>query len=272
MSDKLCDYTTFGIGGKAKNLIVAHDLKTLLYCAPGAAVLGRGSNVLVSDRGYDGTVLINRYEGIDVSGCAVTAGSGMSLAKLCRSAAELGLTGLEFAVGIPGSVGGAVKMNAGAFGSSFSDVLVCADVLRDGNLVTLGADELGLGYRTSSIGDGDTVICATLALKRGNRAEIEALCARYRAERAKKQPHGRSAGSVFKNPVGMSVGALIESLGLKGLRIGGAEISRKHANIIVNTGGATASDVRELILTAKTALLGIGIEAHEEIEYIGEFD
>lgn len=273
MCDSLSAFTTFGIGGAARTLTVARSRAELIDAAVrGALVLGRGSNVLVSDDGYDGEVVVNRYAGVTRSGMSVTAASGTALAALCGYLKEQGLRGMEWAVGIPSSVGGATVMNAGAFGGSVSDRLVAAEVLRGGNVVALGADELGFGYRKSSLTGGDTVISATFALEAGDPSDIGALHAEYAARRRAKQPSGRSAGSVFKNPAGRSAGALIEAAGFKGYRIGGAEVSRKHANIIINTGGATARDVISIIRTIKSELGARGTPVEEEIVYIGEFD
>ncbi len=273
MRDSLSAFTTFGIGGAAKKLTIARSRTEFADAAArGALVLGRGSNVLVSDDGYDGEVAINRYAGVSRSGVCVTAASGTTLTSLCGYLKEQGLSGMEWAVGIPSSVGGAVIMNAGAFGGSVSDRLICAEVLRGGDIITLGADEFGFGYRTSSLAVGDVVVSATFALETCDPCIIATLHSEYNAARRAKQPIGRSAGSVFKNHEGMSAGALIEAAGFKGYRIGGAEVSHKHANIIVNTGGATACDVVSIVRTIKTELEARGTPVEEEIVYIGEFN
>ena len=204
-------------------------------------------------------------------GNTVTVGSGTRLCELCAFLAENGLSGLEWALGIPGSAGGAVRMNAGAFGGAVSDRLLYADIVRDGKPVRLSRDELGFGYRKSDLGKNDVVIDAAFALERGVPSDIKARGAQYAAMRRATQPTGKSAGSVFKNPRGVSVGRIFDDAGLKGLRRGGAVISPKHANIIVNTGGATARDVCELISVMKSVLLEKGVAAQEEIIYIGDF-
>ncbi len=272
MSGNLSPYTTFGIGGNARRIVTATRRGELIDYAQNALVLGRGSNVLVSDCGYDGTVAINRYERIDVHGCEVTVGSGTRIPVLCAAVGELGLSGLEWAIGIPGSVGGAVKMNAGAFGSCIADRLVYADVLRGGKVVRLSPGDLGLTYRHSKLSGRDVVIDAAFALDRGDAARIERLHEEFRALRAKKQPRGKSAGSVFKNPQGVSIGMLIDKAGFKGYRVGGAVVSDVHANVIVNVGGATARDVASIIRVIKTELNArFGVDPKEEIIYIGDF-
>ena len=271
MSNSLSDWTTFGIGGEARNISVARSIGALAELSADGLVLGKGSNVLVSDDGYDGNVVINRYEEIVRNGNIVEVGSGTGVPRLCAFLADEGLSGLEWAAGIPGTVGGAVVMNAGAFGGSTSDRLLYADVLRGGKLVRLDKAELGFGYRTSGIVDSDTVLRAAFKLDKGNPRVIAAKCRDYNRIRREKQPAGKSAGSVFKNPRGASVGAILDKAGLRGLRLGGAEISQKHANIIVNTGGASASDVVGLIRIMKAVLIENGVDAQEEIRYIGGF-
>ncbi len=271
MRDSLSAYTTFGIGGRARRISVARSRSELIDLAPDALVLGRGSNVLVSDDGYDGDVVINRYDDIVFNGDLVVAGSGACLASVSSAAARCGLSGLEWAIGIPGSVGGAVRMNAGAFGGAISDRLLYADVLRGGAVVRLGRGELGFSYRHSAIADDDVVIAAAFLLDKISAAVTLARCGEYTERRKSKQPSGKSAGSVFKNPSGISVGKVLDGAGLKGLRNGGAVISPVHANIIVNTGDATADDVCGLIRIMKGELEARGIEAKEEIIYVGGF-
>lgn len=271
MGVRLGELTTLGVGGDARRIDFAVSRGSLIELAQGGTVLGRGSNVLVSDAGYDGNVVINRFEDITHTSSTVTAASGASLSRLCGYLAENGLSGLEWACGIPGSVGGAVKMNAGAFGGAVSDRLVCAEILRGGRLIALGADEMGFGYRESGLGKTDVVVSATFAVTPSDKRAIAERCAYYAASRRAKQPPGRSAGSIFKNPQGAAAGKLLDDAGLKGLRRGGAMISPRHANIIVNTGGATANDVVALIAVMREAIERAGYPAKEEIIYIGEF-
>lgn len=273
MHNCLSSWTTFGIGGAARSVRIAKTADALSQAAAsGALVLGRGSNVLVSDAGYDGDVVINRFESIRIVGRVAIVGSGTRLSKLCGVLAENGLTGLEFAAGIPATVGGAVKMNAGAFGSCIADVLLYADVLRGGKLVRLRACELGFAYRSSAIANGDVVLSAAFALRTGSPSNIMLEMSEFASIRRTAQPRGKTAGSIFKNPDGVSIGREIELAGLKGRRIGGAIVSPIHANVIVNTGGATAKDVRTLIEIIKSKLKDRGICAREEIIYIGGFD
>ncbi len=274
MRDSLSSWTTFGIGGKVKRLTLARSRASLIAGAGrGGLVIGRGSNILASDSGYDGEVVINRYDGFKVKGCTVTAGSGCGISLLSRVAAESGLSGLEWAVGVPGSVGGAVRMNAGAFGSCVADNLLYADVFRDGKIVRLCNKALNFSYRSSGLLKTDVVLSAAFELKSADISVIGARMKSYAEYRLSTQPKGKSAGSVFKNPRGQGVfvGRIIEMSGLKGCREGGAKISDEHGNIIINTGGATARDVTRLIGRMKDALNAFGVIAEEEIVYIGEF-
>ncbi len=270
MCDALSRYTTLGVGGKPKKLVIATTSDALIDI-PDALVLGRGSNVLVSDDGYDGTVIINRYETVSEKGGIVTAGSGTRLSVLCGFMCEHGLGGMEWAAGIPGTLGGAAVMNAGAFGGEMKDVLLYADVYRNGKIIRMDAAELGLGYRTSEIKSDDTVLDIAIETQRRDKRLIKDTTSKYAAIRRATQPRGRSAGSVFKNPKGVSVAKILDGLGFKGYKVGGAAVSNEHANIIVNTGGATARDVYRLISILKTALAESGVDAEEEIVYIGEF-
>ncbi|MDE6201372.1 MAG: UDP-N-acetylmuramate dehydrogenase [Clostridiales bacterium] len=271
MGNTLSEWTTFGIGGAAKRIELASSREQLIDCAGCGVVLGRGSNILASDSGYDGTVVINRYEQTVRKGTSVYAGSGTRLSRLCGFAAENGLSGLEWAVGIPGTVGGAVRMNAGAFLGAVSDVLDYAEVLRGGRLVTLDKSELCFGYRSCGLHDDDVVIGAAFELTEGDPTVIRKRGESYNVLRKNSQPSGKSAGSVFKNPPHASVGKILDEAGLKGLRRGGAVISHEHANIIVNTGGATAKDVCALIRIMRGVLIAEGVQAKEEIIYLGEF-
>lgn len=270
MCSALSRYTTLGIGGPPKRLVVANSASELIDNAD-ALILGCGSNVLVSDDGYDGTVVINRFESATIDGDTAVVGSGTRLGALCSVLCENDLGGMEWAAGIPASVGGAVVMNAGAFGGEMKDVLLYADVLRGGKLIRIDVSELGLGYRSSDIDRSDIVVSVALKLVRRDRRQIKALMSEYSAKRRATQPCGKSAGSTFKNQSGVPVAKLLDECGFKGYRIGGAMVSHEHANIIVNTGGATARDVCKIIATLKDALKGLGVTAEEEIIYIGEF-
>lgn len=271
MSNYLSDWTTFGIGGAAKRIDVATSREKLIELSCNGIVLGRGSNILASDSGYDGNIVINRYEQLKREHNTVYAGSGTRLSALCGYAAELGLSGMEWAVGIPGTVGGAVRMNAGAFLGAVSDVIVYAEVLRGRRVVAIPKSELGFKYRSSGLQASDVVIGAAFELLPDSPAACSKRGEMYNVLRKNSQPSGKSAGSIFKNPVGASVGKILDEAGLKGLRRGGAVISPKHANIIVNTGGATAKDVCALIRVMRDVLISSGVDAQEEIIYLGDF-
>jgi len=203
----------------------------------------------------------------------VTVGAGRGFTALSRYALKNSLSGLEFAYGIPGSVGGAVVMNAGAFGGEVKDCLAGALLLADGRFEDVGAEMLGLSYRSSALPKGAVVVSATFRLKPGNREEIQNRMTASLSQRKEKQPlEFPSAGSVFKNPPGMSAGKIIDDLGLKGLRVGDAQISQKHANFIVNLGGATAAQVLALVEKVEAAALGAGIRLEREIKLAGSFN
>ena len=206
-------------------------------------IAGRGTNILFPDGEYDAAVLTtSAMTGAEFRGEAAVARAGERLSSLARKAAVRGLSGLERLAAIPGSVGGAAAMNAGAFGTEFADVALWVDVLADGKRVRLGPEECGFGYRRSALGKDAVVLAAAFSLVRSDRAAVEREAARYAALRASSQPKGKSLGSTFKRADGKSAGWYIERVGLKGARVGGAEISRKHAGFIVNVGGGTAAD------------------------------
>ncbi len=238
------------------------------------SVLGNGSNVLVSDDGYDGVLVITtKLADVTFDGNFVTVGAGKSITATASAAQREGLSGLEFAYGIPGTIGGAVAMNAGAYGGEIRDVIVsaeCYDAETD-SVVTLTKDELALGYRDSVIKHRPlTVISARLELIPGDRAEIQSKMTDLMGRRRDKQPlEYPSAGSVFKRYPGYFTAQLIDEAGLKGCRIGGAEVSVKHAGFIVNVGGATAEDVKALVelITSKIEELH-GIKIERELIYM----
>ena len=277
----LASVCNWGAGGAADLLFTARSTEELVR-AVGLArrfgqpctVLGCGANVLVSDRGIRGLVVRNRAERIEARASALfEVDSGTLLSTLARHALEVGLGGFEFLVGIPGTVGGAVTGNAGTRTRWFGEVLESVLLLGpDGTPRRLGADELGLGYRESRLKRGEEVVLSAVVRgEPGDRAEI-ARRMRDLLGLRRNQPAGPSAGSVFKNPSDDFAGRLIEACGLKGRRVGGAEISRLHANFILNTGGATARDIRALVEMAKAEVLGrTGVALEEEIRYLGEW-
>ncbi|MCA1843657.1 MAG: UDP-N-acetylmuramate dehydrogenase [Actinobacteria bacterium] len=251
--------TTYRVGGPAALLLEAGDeddlrLATRAVVGSGVAVLvvGRGSNLLVADAGFPGlaVVLGERFAAVRAEGTTVRAGGAASLPVVARRTAALALAGMEWAVGVPGSVGGAVRMNAGGHGSDMSRHLVAARVvdLAGGPGGRVPASGLALGYRRSSVTGSQVVVEAELELAPGDRAASEARIADIVAWRRRHQPGGPNAGSVFTNPEGDSAGRLVEAAGLKGWRRGSAFVSPKHANFIQADDGGSADDVRDLIL------------------------
>jgi UDP-N-acetylmuramate dehydrogenase len=273
-------YTSFGIGGRARYLVDVFDvdslltvLKTLRQHRVGYFVLGKGTNLLVADRGYPGALirLVGDFGRVRVDADRLICGAGALLSTAVRTARQAGLSGLEFACGIPGSLGGAVKMNAGAFGESIGARIKRAWVI-NGRLhhSSWSRRRLGFSYRRSKIGNGQIVTRVVLVLSPANRkliARREEDFARWRRDR---QPWGLSAGSIFKNPPQISAGRLIEECGLKGHRIGGAVVSRKHANFILNRSKASCRDVKKLIaLVKKTVYDRTGVRLVEEVISLG---
>lgn len=256
----MSEYTTFKIGGSAALLVEPQSEKelsgVLSKCAEENVkpyIIGNGSNLLVDDGGIN-SVVIKIGDGLSevrmVDETTVECGAGLSLSRLCRFALEKGLSGLEFAFGIPGSVGGAVFMNAGAYGGEMKDVLFsCRYFEQDGTPGEIEVSHMRLGYRMSIYREtGFVVASARFKLKKDDKEAIKARMDDFLNRRKSKQPlEFPSAGSVFKRPEGNFAGALIEQCGLKGARVGGAEVSEKHAGFIVNNTGATSSDVSALI-------------------------
>ena len=252
-------HTTFKIGGSADILITVDtidELKAVLAICKESGIpsmiLGKGSNLLVSDDGIEGAVIefSGDFKEVTVEGDTITCGAGVSLSKACTVALEQSLSGLEFAYGIPGTVGGAVFMNAGAYGGETRDV--CAEVTaltKDGEVVTVSGADCCFGYRRSVFKDnGSIILFSKYKLTPDSSDAIKARMDDYMDRRRTKQPlEFPSAGSVFKRPEGAFAGTLIEGCGLKGKRIGGAEVSEKHAGFIINAGDATCDDVMALV-------------------------
>jgi UDP-N-acetylmuramate dehydrogenase len=260
----LAGYTTYRVGGPAALLVDLDDEADLAAVSAAVAgtpiptlVVGRGSNLLVADAGFDGLVLVlgPGWSGVDVDrgsadrSTVVSAGGGASLPVVARQSAAAGLTGFEWAVGVPGSVGGAVRMNAGGHGSDMAASLIRVRVLdlATGEDGWVPADRLRLSYRHSSIGPSQVVLAAELGLQPGDRARCEATIAEIVRWRRQHQPGGPNAGSVFTNPEGDSAGRLVEASGAKGLRVGSAQVSTKHANFIQVDKGGRAADVVALM-------------------------
>jgi UDP-N-acetylmuramate dehydrogenase len=277
----LARLTTVGTGGAAAYLARPSTLAELERALAWAgeqrlplAVIGLGSNLLVADDGFPGLVL--RLDGelaaIHIARGEARCGGGASLAAVVRRATTAGLSGIEFGCAIPGTVGGAVRMNAGAYGGELKDVLVEATVVSAAGVRRGGRDELELRYRHSNVGPGEVVASATIALHPAPVDEIKATVRGMQAQRAAAQPRkARTFGSVFKNPEGgRGAGSLIESCGLKGHVIGGARISPVHANFIENTGGASSADVAALVVEARRCVRErYGVELQHEVELLG---
>ncbi|HVL27765.1 MAG TPA: UDP-N-acetylmuramate dehydrogenase [Acidimicrobiales bacterium] len=273
--------TTYRVGGPAALAVDARhegDLEAVAraVAASGLPVLvvGRGSNLLVADAGFSG-IAVTLGEGfatLDVEGLTVRAGGAVTLPVLARRTAAAGLTGLEWAVGVPGSVGGGVRMNAGGHGSDISRTLVSARVfdLGAGRPGERPAAGLELGYRRSALGPTDVVVAATFSLEAGERAAAEAEVAEVVRWRREHQPGGPNAGSVFTNPPGDAAGRLIEAAGLKGFRVGSAAVSTKHANFIQVDAGGRADDVRTLMVVVQERVFEqAGVRLHPEVHLVG---
>ncbi|MCI8458349.1 MAG: UDP-N-acetylmuramate dehydrogenase [Clostridia bacterium] len=264
-------YCTFLTGGPARRLGIAYNAHDLAQAAiNGALVLGRGSNVLIGDGGYDGDVVINRAERYEISGDRCTCDSGVPVSVLARAYAEAGRAGLAWAYGMPGSAGGAAVGNAGAFGGCMADAVQSVTVLVNGRCQTLSAEECGFVYRGSAL--KGTVLSLTLKAPAGDKDAERARGRENLLLRRQTQPQGASAGSVFKGTEQGAAGKWIEKAGLKGLTAGGAEISCKHANFIVNRGGATSGDILQLMNTAQAVVFDrFGIRLTREIKLLGDF-
>ncbi len=276
-------HTSFKIGGPADFYVMPdrRNIAGLLeYCRENDVpflVIGNGSNLLCGDGGFDGVVIEigRRMAAIEIDVDCVIAQAGALLSTIAAAAAQEGLTGFEFASGIPGSVGGAAVMNAGAYGGEMKDVLEEVTVLtNEGEILTVPADELELSYRSSVIPERDwLVLDATIRLTRGRKEEINARMNELRDRRNAKQPlEYPSAGSTFKRPEGYFAGKLIEDAGLSGFTCGGAQVSEKHCGFIINRDNATATDVRNLIsYVRKKVREDSGVELEPEVKIVGQF-
>jgi UDP-N-acetylmuramate dehydrogenase len=280
-NEPMSKHTTFKIGGPADIFITPRDEQSMLslcsFCGGEKIplfVIGNGSNLLVSDKGIRGAVIKSgNFGAVTVEGETITAPAGAHLKAVCEAARENGLTGLEFAYGIPGTVGGAVFMNAGAYGGEMKDVVNSTRHFGGGIAGGFSAEELCFGYRKSAYtGTNLAITSVKFALKHGDKAAIAEKMRDLLDRRRTKQPLDLpSAGSVFKRPVGYYAGTLIENCGLKGERVGGAMVSTKHAGFIVNMGGATCNDVLELVEKIKKEVLKqTGVTLECEIKMFGE--
>jgi UDP-N-acetylmuramate dehydrogenase len=284
IDEPLASYTTFRIGGPAAFLIqpksteeivntvrLCQELKYPYY------VMGNGSNLLVSDKGFQGAVikLGQAYGNILIKDGVVCAQSGVLLSRLASEIAEKGFAGFEFAAGIPGTLGGAVTMNAGAYGGEIKQTIVSATVLnKDGEVLTLNKDELNLGYRKSIIQEQDMIVLeASFVFESGDKDEIRSLINELNEKRRDKQPlECPSAGSTFKRPEGHFAGKLIMDSGLRGYQVGNAQVSEKHCGFVINKGGATAVEVRALIKEIVEIVYDkFGVTLEPEVKLLGEF-
>jgi len=285
LDEPMSRHTTFRVGGPVKVLALSETEAQVIAAVRTAGefeivpfFLGNGSNLLVADNGYDGFLLKPNLTDISVAGNRVKAGAGALLSQVAAGAMEAGLSGFEFAGGIPGTVGGAIVMNAGAYGGEMRDVVVSVAALeRNGSKRVFSGAECDFSYRHSVFSGGDRVILeAVLELKGGNREEIAARMAELAQRRRSKQPlEFPSGGSTFKRPapvdgVPVYAAALIDQCGLKGRRVGGAQVSEKHAGFIVNAGGATCGDVLSLMELVKNEVYRqTGITLEPEIKTLG---
>lgn len=284
LSEPMKKHTTFRIGGPSDYFVMPQSEKEVAEAVAVCreeqvpySIVGNGSNLLVSDSGYRGVVIqiFKEMSGVWTEGTCIKAQAGASLAKIAAAALEAGLTGFEFAAGIPGTLGGACVMNAGAYGGEMKDVLNNVTVLNEsGELRKIEKADLELGYRTSIIAKkGYIVLGAELGLKSGNPDEIRGLMSELREKRVSKQPlEYPSAGSTFKRPEGYFAGKLIQDAGLRGFRVGDAMVSEKHCGFVINAGEASAAEVDRLMKQVSERVQAqFGVVLEPEVKRLGEF-
>ncbi len=282
-NEPMARHTSFHLGGPADAVVLPHGLDELRQVLSLASrrqvpvfVLGKGTNLIVRDKGIRGLVIkmAGGFDELRFQGPSVWAGAGLSLAELSTACAERALSGLEFAQGIPGTVGGAVVMNAGAYDGEMAKVVRTVEfVWYDGRVETYGRQAMEFGYRVSALQDRPVIVTRIeMGLRQGDRKTIIALMADLAERRRQRQPLDiPSAGSVFRRPPGHFAGTLIQDAGMQGARVGGATVSLKHAGFIVNEGGATASDVLALIeLVQEKVKERSGVELQAEVKVVGE--
>ena len=286
----LAQHCSFRTGGPADLFIqvvsadeLAETIDILAAYGCETFLLGRGTNLLIGDKGFRGAVVTmcppaggeSELSGVRAEGCLLTAGAGASLNKIAIAARDAGLAGFEFAAGIPGSLGGAVIMNAGAYGGEMKDVVRSVDVLYPGTGIRrLSAQELEFGYRTSRVKHEHAIVLgAELELTPGDIDGISSRIAELARQRREKQPlEFASAGSTFKRPEGYFAGKLIQDAGLKGYRVGEAQVSEKHAGFVINRGGASAAQIRQLIEDVQRIVFeNSGVKLEREVIFLGEF-
>lgn len=284
LDEPMKKHTTFRVGGNAdyfvmpktteevKGVMVLCQKENLPYY-----ILGNGSNLLVGDKGYRGVIIqiYKEMNDIAVDGDKICAQAGALLSKVGSVALEAGLTGFEFAAGIPGTVGGAVVMNAGAYGGEMKDILASATVLtQDGELLKITNEELELGYRTSVIAKKNYLVLeAEYQLQAGDKTAIRTKMNELKVQRVTKQPlEYPSAGSTFKRPEGYFAGKLIQDAGLRGFQVGGAQVSEKHCGFVINKDNATAADIVELMnQVSEKVFQEFGVTLEPEVKRLGEF-
>lgn len=284
LEEPMHKHTTFRVGGPAEVFVTVENkeqlekiIKYLNLVERPYFILGNGSNLLVGDKGYRGVIirLGGEFNTLKTEGALLTAGASVLLSAAAREAMENGLTGMEFASGIPGSIGGGVKMNAGAYDGEMRQIVESVQVMyKDGSILDLDNETMEFGYRNSVIKNRPYVVLqVSLRLQPGNREEILARMNELAARRKEKQPlEFASAGSTFKRPEGYFAGKLIMDSGLRGARIGGAQISEKHCGFVINDGTATAADIAELIQeVSETVKEKFGVTLEPEVILLGDF-
>ena len=282
--EPMASHTTFRIGGPADYFVLpenAEELQGVLkLCAKEQVpyfILGNGSNLLVGDKGFRGVViqLYKNFDGIEILGTTIKARAGAMLIRVAKEAAGAGLTGLEFASGIPGTIGGAMVMNAGAYGGEMKDVVTSVLVLtKEGEIRTLTKEEMNFRYRGSVIEDEGYIVLETvMELQKGDPLVIKSRMEELLLQRRTKQPvEYPSAGSTFKRPEGYFAGKLIMDAGLRGYQVGGAKVSEKHCGFVINAGGATAADVMQLMKDVSEKVeKKFGVRLEPEVKRIGQF-
>ena len=284
VNEPMASHTTFRIGGPADYFVLPETVEELAnvlkLCKEEQVpyfILGNGSNLLVGDKGFRGVViqLYKNFDGLQIEGTTVTAKAGAMLIRVAKESGRAGLTGLEFASGIPGTIGGAMVMNAGAYGGEMKDVVTAVTVLtKDGEIKTLTGEEMNFRYRGSVVEDEAYIVLeAVMELQEGNLEEIQARIDELSVQRRTKQPiEFPSAGSTFKRPEGYFAGKLIQDADLRGYQVGGAQVSEKHCGFVINAGGATAADVMQLMQDVSDKVQAqFGVALEPEVKRIGEF-
>lgn len=282
--EPMAKHTTFRVGGAAKYaafVSTASEIESLIkLCNDNNVqyyIIGNGSNVLISDKGYDGLMIIigRNMSEISVEGETIRAGAGALLSAIGSKALNAGLAGFEFACGIPGTLGGACFMNAGAYGGEMKQVLESVEVMTaDGEFLTIPVEEMGLAYRTSVVEQKNYIVLeAVISLEKGNPEKIKEVMDDLKEKRVTKQPlEYASAGSTFKRPEGYFAGKLIEDAGLRGFRVGDAQVSEKHCGFVINRGNASAAEVMELMRQVEDKVEeNSGVRLEAEVRRIGEF-